>query len=329
MPLLLLLACPLLPLAACDDTPPQTAFAPMHYDYLPVLHLNVGTITTVDNGQPGSVPGDISGRAPTPPDQALLRMAADRLMAAGSAGSAVFTIDRASILHMPGGTLEGQMDVHLDVTAANGQRSAYAEAHVHRSFSPGASDDDGNADSPAHLYTLTSQMMKDMNIELEFQIRHHLADWLVDTAGTSAAGAIQQQTLGLPGTTPDMTATPAAATVPAGPAPDSTAPAVAPAPAPAPAAAPAASPDATPAAPAPAPAVSAPPATPPASSGPDAIFPTGAPGGDAASPDPAAPRTLSPQPGYLTLPPGTATAAPATTPATGTPASPADNSNGY
>lgn len=30
LPLLLLLACPLLPLAACDDTPPQTAFAPMH-----------------------------------------------------------------------------------------------------------------------------------------------------------------------------------------------------------------------------------------------------------------------------------------------------------
>jgi hypothetical protein len=297
LPLLLLLACPLLPLAACDDdTPPQTVFAPMRYDYLPVLHLNVGTITTVDNGRPGSVPGDMSGRAPTPPDQALLRMATDRLMAVGSAGSAVFTIDTASILHMPGGRLDGELDVHLDIVTANGQRAGYAEAHVHRSLTPASSDDDGgNAGSPADLYTLTSQMMKDMNIELEFQIRHHLADWLVDTGTT--ANAVQQQSLGLPGATPDVTATPAVATVPAGAAPDSAA---------------TSTPDVTPpasvATPAPAPAPAAPAPAAPVSSGPDAIFPTGAPGGTD-NPAPA-PRTLSPPPGYLTPPPGTVTAAP-------------------
>ncbi|GBQ29244.1 hypothetical protein ACLRDC_09990 [Gluconacetobacter sacchari] len=215
LPLLLLLACPLLPLAACEDTPPPT-FAPMRYDYLPVLRLNVATINTVDNGQPGSVPGDISGRAPTPPDQALQHMAADRLMAAGSTGTATFTIDRASILHQPGGTLAGQMDVHLDVSSPNGQRQGYAEAHVRRTFGSSATDSDGNADSPANLYALTSQMMKDMNVELEFQIRHHLADWLVDTAGTTPS-AIQQQQLGLPGAA-DAAAPPATATA-ASPAP--------------------------------------------------------------------------------------------------------------
>ncbi|WP_264811777.1 hypothetical protein, partial [Gluconacetobacter johannae] len=216
LPLLLLLACPLLPLAACDETPPQTSFAPLHYDYLSVLHLNVGTVTTVDNGQPGSVPGDISGRAPTPPDQALLRMAADRLMAVGNAGSAIFTIDGASILHLPGGVLDGRLDVHLDIVTANGQHAGYAEAHVRRTFRPSSSDGDGNADTQAHLYTLTSQMMQDMNVELEFQVRHHLADWLVETSGAASTSAIQQQALGLPGAqppaaTPDAAAPPAAA----------------------------------------------------------------------------------------------------------------------
>ncbi|GEB36892.1 hypothetical protein GLI01_09270 [Gluconacetobacter liquefaciens] len=280
LPMLLLLACPLLPLAACSDGPPPN-FAPLRYDYLPVLHLNVATINIADNGQPGTVPGDISGRAPTPPDQALRQMATDRLMAAGTTGGAVFTIDRASILHQPGGTLEGQMDVHLDVSSPNGQHAGYAEAHVRRTFGSTASDSDGNADSPANLYAITSQMMKDMNVELEFQIRHHLTDWLVDTAGTSPS-AIQQQQLGVPGS-PDAAATGAVAATPAVAA-------------------------AVPAAPV------APAAVP---SEPNAIFPTGGPAPEAAAP---APRVKSPQPGYLTVPSGTATSS-----ATGTP----DTSNGY
>ncbi|MBB2166973.1 hypothetical protein HLH36_01145 [Gluconacetobacter aggeris] len=279
LPMLLLLACPLLPLAACSDAPPPN-FAPMRYDYLPVLRLNVATINIVDNGQPGTVPGDVSGRAPTPPDQALHQMATDRLMAAGSTGGAVFTIDRASILHQPGGTLEGQMDVHLDVSSPNGQRQGYAEAHVRRTFSSTASDSDGNADSPANLYAITSQMMKDMNVELEFQVRHHLADWLVDAVGTTPR-AIQQQQLGLPGSpgatapaTASLAATPTAAAAVAGPA-------------------------------SPAPAAPAPAVVP---SEPNAIFPTGGPATDGSAAP--APRVKSPQPGYLTLPSGTATSAP-------------------
>ncbi|MBM9403836.1 hypothetical protein JUN65_19950 [Gluconacetobacter azotocaptans] len=296
LPLLVLLACPLLPLAACDETPPQTSFAPLHYDYLSVLHLNVGTVTTVDNGQPGSVPGDISGRAPTPPDQALLRMAADRLMAVGNAGSAIFTIDGASILHLPGGVLEGRMDVHLDIVTANGQHAGYAEAHVRRTFRPNSSDGDGNADTQAHLYTLTSQMMQDMNVELEFQVRHHLTDWLVENSGAASTSAIQQQALGLPGAPPP--AAPEAT-------PD--------------AAAPAAAVPATPATadtpPAPAAPAATTPAAPPADDVPDAVFPTGVPS-DAT---PAAPRVMSPKPGYLTLPPGTPS----------TPAAPSTSTGGY
>jgi len=273
-------------LAGCGSDEPPPSFAPLHYDYLSRFQLNVASLQVVDNAPPGSVPGDISGAAPTPPDQALQRMANDRLAAAGTAGTAIFSIDRASILHAPGGTLEGEMDVHLDIVLPSGQHAGLAEAKVTRSYKP--DDSSGNADSPTALYTITSQMMNDMNVELEMQIRGSLKDWLVDAGGAPIAGAIQQQSLDAPGAegsvpppatpaTPAATANPATPGIPAVPA----------------ASAPAAPPAAAP-----------PPAAPAV---PDAIFPTG--GGDAAEPAPAvpaAPQPKSPQPGFLHLPSGAA-----------------------
>jgi hypothetical protein len=247
-------------------------------------------LSIVDNAPPGSTPGDISANAPTSPDQALQQMAHDRLAAAGSTGTAIFTIDQASILHQPGGTLTGEMDVHLDIVLPNGQHAGYAEAKVTRDYTP--QDSSGDADSPAALYALTTQMMQDMNVELELQIRRSLGDWLVDAGGAPVAGAIQQQTLGAPGApTPDAATPDAVAGTPADaatPATDTT---------------PAAPPVQPPAPPAPPPAPAPPPTPPaPASSMPDAIFPTGIPGTESTPAAPPAAQQLSPQPGYLHVP---------------------------
>ncbi|MBS4076432.1 hypothetical protein KGY14_14675 [Ameyamaea chiangmaiensis] len=310
-------------LSACGGDDAPTQFAPLHYDYLSRFQLNVGAVQVVDNAPPGTTPGDVSGRAPTPPDQALQQMAHDRLAAAGTAGTAIFSIDQASILHQPGGMLNGAMDVHLDIVRPDGQHAGFAEAKVTRDYKPDSSG--GDTDSKAALYTLTQQMMNDMNVELELQIRRSLSGWLVDAGGTPVGGAIQQQTLGAPGSgvvapvaatpgldmptvaTPDIQTptieTPTVAT------PDIASPDVTPM---------AASPAPTAAAPAPAPATTATSAAP---SVPDAIFPTG--GGDtdttsgaspAASPAPTA-KTLSPKPGYLSVPSHATTG---TAPSTGT-----------
>ena len=147
-----------------------------------------------DHATPGAVPGDESANAPIPPDQALTQMAQQRLVAAGQSGSALFTIDHASIVHEPGGTLAGKMDTHLDIQSSTGQQVGEVEAHVTRSMKPDLSK--GDADSRANLYEITRQMMQDMNVELEFQIRNRLKDWLVDAGGMPTASAIQTESLG-------------------------------------------------------------------------------------------------------------------------------------
>lgn len=272
-----------------SDTTAVTSFPPYQYGYLSKLQLNVATMRVVNDATPGAVPGDEATDAPIPPAQALTQMAQDRLIAAGQSGSAVFTIDRASILHDAGGTLSGQMDTHLDITSATGQKVGVVEAHVKRDMKPDLSK--GDADSRANLYELTRQMMQDMNVELEYQIRNNLKDWLVDAGGRPAQDAIQSQSLD--GTTP---AKPQAA-VPA----DTAAPAADAAPT-SPSSADTGTKTATPASTAATPSTtSSTPAT--NDDEPDAIFPGGAPSSDTSSDTNAtSTQKRSPATGYLKLP---------------------------
>ncbi|RBM08519.1 hypothetical protein [Novacetimonas cocois] len=276
---LMALGLPLVMLGAChnDQQQPTMTFAPLSYSNLAPLNLNVASISIVDRGQPGMVPGDLSNRAPTPPDQALRQMAHDRLIASGAGGHGVFTIDRASILHEPGGILDGQMNVHLDVVSADGLRKGYAVAQVTRSYDPKATK--GNTDTTANLYELVNLMMQDMNRELESQIRNNLGNWLTTAP---VAGAVSEQSLdgASPGTggaqtvtmpMPNTTSSDTPAAVSSTPAATSNAPAA--------------------------------PAAPAANDGPDPIFPDGEPSATTTTTTTRTPRLRSPQPGYLTLPP--------------------------
>ena len=185
-------------LAACggaDRT--EASFAQPDYSYLPKLRLNVGTIAVEDHVAPAADPNELSQDAPVPPAQALRQMAGDRLLAAGTSGAGVFTIDQASITGTGGGALDGHLSAHLDILTANGGHAGYAEAHVSRQFVPGGGTSDGG--TRAQLYQLTTQMMQDMNVELEYQVRRSLRDWLVDASGAPIAGSVEQQTLAPPG----------------------------------------------------------------------------------------------------------------------------------
>jgi len=174
----------LLPLAVAGcggDEPPPENFQPLHYEYLRQLRLNVGSVDVQDHSA-SMGDDDVSGQAPIPPAAALTQMAHDRLFAAGLSGQAVFVIDQASIVRGPSGTLDGQMVVHLDIVTADGARAGYAEARVARQHVPGS--DEENLRSV--LYDMTKQMMSDMNVELEYQIRHSMANWLVAGSDTPA-----------------------------------------------------------------------------------------------------------------------------------------------
>ncbi len=190
------LACAvLLPLLAAgcggERPPPPRVFSPPNYAYLTKIQLNVGAIEVEDHSVPGGTDAagavDVSAQSPTPPSVALTEMAHDRLFADGTSGKAVFVIDQANIMRDPNGTLNGVMAVHLDLLTARGTRGGYAEARVAKQYVPGSEP----ADFRGTLYDLTNQMMSDMNVEFEFQIRRSLKDWLVSTANVPAPVAAQ------------------------------------------------------------------------------------------------------------------------------------------
>jgi hypothetical protein len=169
---------PLLAAACADDEGPQNFPLPS-YSYLTLLRLNVATVEIDDRSQ--AVGGStIEALSPLRPADALKQMAHDRLLAGGSAGRAVFVIDQAWIKRNDGG-LDGRMAVHLDIYAGGDTRVGYAEAQVARRRT--SSDMDENARRV--LYDFVVQMMSDMNVEFEFQVRRSLKEYLQDTAATA------------------------------------------------------------------------------------------------------------------------------------------------
>ena len=208
-------------LAGCggDEPPVVRSFPPLHYEYLPKLRLNVGQVEVVDHSLPVS-PQDVASSAPVVPAQPLAQMARDRLFAAGTAGSATFVIDQASIVREPGGALDGQLAVHLDLTTPDGRHTGYAEARVARQHIPGSEAEDGSA----NLYDLTRQMMDAMNVELEYQIRRSLRSLVVEGGAVPAPVAVQplQTPTAVPPVPPPPALPPAVPdTQQAAPAPDS------------------------------------------------------------------------------------------------------------
>ena len=158
-------------------------FPLLRYDFLTKLRLNVAVIDVA----PPPPPGPLDALNPAPPAQALLQMARDRLVAGGSLGRAMFTVDEASIRRTPGG-LEGALSVHLDVLTSEGTRAGFAEARVSRRVV-------GAGDLRGALYDITRQMMDDMNVEFEFQVRRSLRDWLQDAGTAPPPPPVEQQPL--------------------------------------------------------------------------------------------------------------------------------------
>ncbi len=183
------LALPVL-LAACgDDGPVRRDFPALRYGHLTPLRLNVASVSVTEPPPPAP----LDAQSPAPAVQALQRMAQDRLSAGGSAGSAVFTIDEAAIGRVPGG-LEGTLAVHLDVLTSAGARAGFAEARVSRRAVG------GSRDLRTALYEITRQMMDDMNVEFEFQVRRSLKEWLQEATTAPAPAAVERQELSSPGT---------------------------------------------------------------------------------------------------------------------------------
>lgn len=171
----------LLPLlaAGCIGSGPPRSFPLPNYNYLTLLRLNVATVEIDDRSTP--VGGNsLEAVSPLRPADALKQMARDRLLAGGSSGRAVFVIDQASLRHQDGG-LDGRMAVHLDIYAGGDSRVGYAEAQVARRRVSTDTDEEARG----VLYDFVVEMMGDMNVEFEFQVRRSLKEYLQDTAAAA------------------------------------------------------------------------------------------------------------------------------------------------
>ena len=173
-----------LPAAACavasEETPaPQGRYPPFDFSYLLPLRLNVASIEVTQRFVPSGQPPDVSARDPVQPVAALRLMAEQRLKADGTAGRAVFLINDASMIRL-GDMLTSTMSVELDIIAPDNTRAGYAQATVVRQRTG------ITGDLSAVLYQFTREMLDQMNVEFEYQVRRSLANWLLPSGALPA-----------------------------------------------------------------------------------------------------------------------------------------------
>lgn len=196
-------------LAACGGNsppPPPQVFPPLDYSYLPPIVLNISNITVQNDYVPDAGAATLIGEDPEAPANALSAMLQHRLVANGTPGNGVVTIENAS-LEQVGGNYVGVMTVRLDVASQDGLKTGFTEASVSVTQTAPDSDADQNQ-VQAVLYGVTKQLMDQMNVQLQYQIQRNMGSWISYTPNAGAAalnsgaagnGGIQATPLTAPG----------------------------------------------------------------------------------------------------------------------------------
>jgi hypothetical protein len=254
---------PALLLAACGEegmgetaaSSPAGTYPEPSYTYLTPLQLNVARVDIDDSWTPRGAARRVEHLAPYPPRYTLKRMAQDRLIPVGKTGRAVFVIDDASIVRAPR-HYEASLAVRVDITDDEGTLLGKVTARVAQ-VRP-ITGDSARAERD-ELYAFVRDLMGEMNVEFEYQVKQSMKDALQGTSDDApAAPGVESQGL-------DSPAAPATAddgpAVPLSVDPDGAPPAASPTPEPA------TPPPATP------PPATPPPATPPPAGAPRAPTP--------------------------------------------------------
>jgi hypothetical protein len=173
-------------LAACANEQPAGPFVPPgppSYGHLTPLRLKVGTLEIQEAGSGTAFLVDQS--APLQPADVMLRMARDRLSAAGGPGKARFLIQTASLTREGGAsggvfspaseTFRCVMRCQVEIISTEDAILARASAEAARAVTGPVRDAGERAELAERVVKLTGQ---DMNVEFEFQLRRHLRAWL-------------------------------------------------------------------------------------------------------------------------------------------------------
>jgi hypothetical protein len=203
----------LLGLAGCGgDEPPPQPYPPLSYAYLTKLRLDAAKLAIDDSWVPSGEALHVEYLAPEQPVAALRQMAEDRLEMDGTAGTAEFGIDDASIIQVHD-HYDSHFAVHLTLLDANGNKLGEIKAAVKdsRTFI-----DDSAEAQKSDLYALVKKTMDDMNVEFEYQMRKSLASHMFATKPLAPPPpGVETQDLGKPGSPPpSFPATPDSGTAP-------------------------------------------------------------------------------------------------------------------
>jgi len=197
------LALPLL--AACAHEQPAGPFVPPgppSYGHLTPLRLKVGTLEIQEGGSGTAFLVDQS--APLQPADVMLRMAQDRLSAAGGPGKARFLIQTASLTREGGAsggvfspaseTFRCVMRCQVEIISSEEAILATTSAEATR-VATGSVRDAGERGALAErAVKLAGQ---DLNVEFEYQLRRHLRAWLqlVAAPGESLPQPVEREAL--------------------------------------------------------------------------------------------------------------------------------------
>jgi len=178
-------------LAACgdDESPAPTLrrdFPALRYGYIPAISLNVQRLEVAGDFVPSTADGEIIGASPVDAAETLYAMAGDRLKPVATNGTATFRILTASIIRHRD-TLNGVLAVRLDLHNGDDTSAGYAEARVT------ATHTGPIPDQRAAAYDMLKTMMESMNVELEYQLRNKLRDWIVEPAAPPGSAAPPSQ----------------------------------------------------------------------------------------------------------------------------------------
>lgn len=192
--------------ASGSSVPPPPA-APPDFTFLNRLRLDVAEVLVEDRLPPPG-PNDRGARARPPVADYLRAVARDRLLAEGTSGRAVASLQDASIteVRLPTqGSLftteidtryDGRMKLRVDVIGADGTPEGFTEAQVTRSQTVLENVDE--AGRARIVQDMAKQLADAMNVELEFQARRGLGQALLTGPRAPPVGEVQQEDLAAP-----------------------------------------------------------------------------------------------------------------------------------
>jgi hypothetical protein len=173
-------------LAACAKEQPAGLYVPPgppSYGHLMPLRLKVGTLEIQEAGSGTAFLVDQS--APLQPADVMMRMAQDRLSAAGGPGKARFLIQTASLTRegsASGGVFSPASETFRCVMRCQVEIISSEDSILARAFAEAARAVTGPVRDAAERAALAERAVKlagqDLNVEFEYQLRRHLRAWL-------------------------------------------------------------------------------------------------------------------------------------------------------